>query len=220
MATMRKRRIKFALELKNGEQVRSLEELQEYFDLEKIIGYYQDGKLLTWLEDRFFDDEADEIKKLSGDESDLGERLCRIFNIEFSNVQDADDPETIAWRKERLERLKQFTADSSILQHVDWVAFDQDDLENISKAKYPNTVYLCQNTFTFTLEIMQKSDMKYIGIGKNIVAVIESREPIDFDKLRIVFENVTFDETYKKACKYADEQRNLQDAINWYSYEL
>ncbi len=53
MAPMRKRRIKFALNLKDGEQVRSLEELQEHFDLEKIIGYYQDGKLLTWLAENF-----------------------------------------------------------------------------------------------------------------------------------------------------------------------
>ena len=136
MAPMRKRRIKFALNLKDGEQVRSLEELQEHFDLEKIIGYYQDGKLLTWLEDRFYDDEADEIKKLSGDESDLGEQLCRIFHVEHLSGQNMDEPETIAWRKERLEKLKQFTADSSILQHVDWVAFDQDDLEEILNISY------------------------------------------------------------------------------------
>lgn len=198
MVAMRKRRIKFALELKDDEQVRSLEELQEHFDLEKIIGYYQDGKLLTWLEDRFYDDEADEIKKLSGDESDLGEQLCRIFNIEHSDVQDADDPETIAWRKERLERLKQFTDDSSILQHVDWVAFDQDDLEEILHEENCDTVYLCHSKFVFPSGILRKKNMRYIGIGKNVEAVIKSNEPVDFDGLGIVFENVIFDEKYEK----------------------
>lgn len=32
----RKRHIKFALELRDGEQVRSLEELREYFDIETV----------------------------------------------------------------------------------------------------------------------------------------------------------------------------------------
>ena len=57
---MRKRKIKFALELKDGEEARSMEELRAHFDLEKIIGYFQDGKLVEWLDDRFYTDEADE----------------------------------------------------------------------------------------------------------------------------------------------------------------
>ena len=69
---MRKRKIKFALELKDGEEVRSMDELREHFDLEKVIGYFQDGKLIEWLEDRFFEDEAEEIKKLSENDPDFG----------------------------------------------------------------------------------------------------------------------------------------------------
>ena len=225
---MRKRRVKFALELKNDEQVRSLDELQEHFDLEKIIRYCQDGKLLTWLEDRFYDDEAEEIRRLSGDESDLGEQLCRIFNIELSNVQEADDPETIAWRMERLEKLKQFTADSSILQHVDWVAFDQDDLEEIIHEEDTHTVYLCQNTFTFPSGILRKNDMKYIGIGKNVEVVIKSEDVVDFDSLGISFENVQFDESYSllqkdtpdkffELGKNAEERGNFGEAVKYYN---
>ena len=55
---MRKRKIKFALELKDGQEARSMEELREYFDLRKIIGYLHDGRLVEWLEDRFYQDEA------------------------------------------------------------------------------------------------------------------------------------------------------------------
>lgn len=225
---MRKRRIKFALNLKDSEQVRSLEELQEHFDLEKIIGYYQDGKLLTWLEDRFYDDEADEIKKLSGDESDLGEQLCRIFHVEHLSGQNIDEPETIAWRKERLEKLKQFTADSSILQHVDWVAFDQDDLEEIIHEEDTNTVYLCQNSFVFPSGILRKKNMRYIGIGKNVEAIIKSREVVDFEALGIAFENVQFDEAYTllqrdtpdkffELGENAEEQENFDEAVKWYT---
>ena len=158
---MRKKRIKFALEMGNGEQVRSLEELQEHFDVEKMIGYYQDGKLVEWLEDRFYDDEADAVKALSGGKTDLGEQLCKIFHVEHLDAQGTDDPETIAWRKERLERLKQFTEDQDILRHVDFVAFDQDDLEDIIYEEDTNVVYLCQNTFTFPSGILRKENMRY-----------------------------------------------------------
>ena len=206
MVTMRKRRIKFALELKDDEQVRSLEELQEHFDLEKIIGYYQDGKLLTWLEDRFYDDEADEIKKLSGDEYDLGRQLCRIFQIEQSAIQDeCVDPETIAWRKERLERLKQFTADNAILQCVDLVAFDQDDLEEILHEEDTNTVYLCQNTFNFPSGILRKKNMKYIGIGKNVVVTVKHNGDISLSEQNISFDNVTVNEIKTGTSKNQDK---------------
>ena len=40
MTGMRKRHIKFALELRDGEQARTMEDLQKYFDVNKIIGYY------------------------------------------------------------------------------------------------------------------------------------------------------------------------------------
>lgn len=206
MAPMRKRRIKFALELKNGEQVRCLEELQEHFDLEKIIGYYQDGKLLTWLEDRSYYDEADEIKKLSGDESDLGRKLCRIFQIEQSAIQDeCVDPETIAWRNDRLERLKQFTADNAILQCVDLVAFDQDDLEGIIHKEDTNTVYLCQNTFIFPLGILRKKNMKYIGIGKNVEVTVKHNGDISLPEQNISFDNVTVNEIKTGTSKNQDK---------------
>lgn len=48
-------KIKKPLEVANGVQARTLKELQENFDLEKIVGYYYDGKLLTWLTERYYD---------------------------------------------------------------------------------------------------------------------------------------------------------------------
>lgn len=37
-------KIKKPLEVANGVQARNLKELKENFDLEKIVGYYYDGK--------------------------------------------------------------------------------------------------------------------------------------------------------------------------------
>ena len=59
----------FALRLKDNLEVRTLEELRDNFDLEKAVEYFHSGELLQWLEDRFYDDEADAIRELDGDDS-------------------------------------------------------------------------------------------------------------------------------------------------------
>ena len=57
--------INFPLILKNNVKVRSIEELRENFDIEKIMEYYCNGKLLQWLERRYYDEIAEKIKALS-----------------------------------------------------------------------------------------------------------------------------------------------------------
>ena len=194
---MRKSRIKFSLEMRDGEQARDIDTLREYFDTEKIVGYFQDGKLLTWLEDRFYDDEAEAVRGLSNNEPNLGKRLAEILGVAAS-VEDVD-PETVAWRNERLARLKQYTNDPDILASVDNVAFDQEDFEDIMhEEELPPTVYLCGNTFNFPSGILKKKNIRYMGIGKSVTAEVKSKEPIDFAALGVVFENVEFDEKYAK----------------------
>lgn len=185
---MRKRKIKFALELKDGQEARSMEELREYFDLGKMIGYFHDGKLAEWLEDRLYQDEAEKIKALDVNDVEVGRKLCEILGAEYA---DTEDVETIVWRKERTERLKQYTADQVILEHVDWVAFDQDDLEDIMREEdRTSTIYLCQNTFYFPSGIYRREHMHYIGIGKNVKVIVKNKEPVDFKALQTVFENI------------------------------
>ena len=41
--------IRFPLKMKNGAEIRTLDELKENFDLESVLGYFTDGKLATWL---------------------------------------------------------------------------------------------------------------------------------------------------------------------------
>ena len=51
--------IRFPLKMKNGAEIRTLDELKENFDLESVLGYFTDGKLATWLYHPDEDDEAD-----------------------------------------------------------------------------------------------------------------------------------------------------------------
>ena len=50
--------VKFPLEMKDGVQVRNISELKENFDVEKVVGYFFDGKLKKWLDARWYEDES------------------------------------------------------------------------------------------------------------------------------------------------------------------
>lgn len=119
---------KFPLILKDGVKVCNLEDLQENFDLEKIMAYFASGKLAEWLEDRYLEEKAEAIRELTQDTPDLPKRLCEILEVPFAgevveSLKQMDDVETIAKRNERLIILKQYTDDEKIWEHVDNVAF-------------------------------------------------------------------------------------------------
>ena len=208
------KKIKFPLKLADGAEVRSLEELKEHFDIESVVGYFNDGRLLTWLRSRYYEPEADQIERLDKGDSQLHKKLYAIFGVE-SKVEEID-VEKIAERQKRLNRLKQYTYDKEILERVDLVAFDQEDLSDLLDEEKP-LIYLCGNKFVIPLRETHKT---YIGVGKAI-AVIRSNKIVDFDSLNIEFKNITFDDNYAallkerelaKENKIAVEKRRAEEA--------
>ena len=176
---------RFVLEMADGAQVRDLDALKEHFNIESVVKYFQSGKLLIWLKDRYYDDEADAINELSADDSDLAQKLCKIFGIESE--------EEILRCAERLDKLKHYTNDENILQNVDKVAFNQEDLADLLDEDI-REIYLCDNRFSIPLRVKNKN---YIGIG-NAIAVIRSEKPVDFQNLGITFKNIAFNAEYAK----------------------
>ena len=188
--------VKFPLIMK-GVEVRTLDELKNNFDVESVVGYFNDGRLIIWLRTRHFDDEADKVAKLKKNDPSLHKKLCEIFGVE-SEVEDLDIGE-IARRTERLNKLKQYTYDKEILKRVDLVAFNQDDLDSLIK-KGESLIYLCNNEFDIPLAYKNKT---YVGIGKAI-AVIHSSVAVNFERLNIKFKNITFDDNYIATLKTRD----------------
>ena len=187
------RKIKFPLEMADGAQVRTIDELKEHFDIEKVVGYFTDGRLLNWLKSRYYDEEADKVEQLTKDDRQLHKKLCEIFGVE--SAEDVD-PEEIERRQKRLNRLKQYTDDREIWNLVDQVAFDQEDLGDLLDEDI-TLIYLCNNKFTIPLRVTDKT---YVGIGK-AVAVIRTNKIVDFDELNIKFKSVRFDDAYDALLK-------------------
>lgn len=212
------RKIKFALEMKNGELVRDIESLREYFDIEKVVAAFLDGKLLTWLEDRYYEDEANAISNLNKNDTMLNQKLCQIFGIDNSvDIKEEIDPELIEIRNKKLLKLKQYTADEKILNNVDYVAFNQEELADLLDEGI-DKIYLCQNRFIIPL---RQKNKKYIGVGK-VEVVIKSKTKLNFKELGIEFSNITFDKEYTKIDNISSEDilKQAKEAETCESYKI
>ena len=175
---------RFALIMEDGAEVRNIDDLKAHFDVGSVVRDFSSGKLLTWLEDRYYDEEADAIRAINDNDACLEAKLCEIFGVKT--------PEEIERRLQRLNRLKQFTNDEKILSKVDCVAFDQEDLADLLDEGVEE-IYLCENRFVIPLRMKNKV---YIGVG-NAVAVIGNKKQKDFAALNIKFKNVAFDSDKK-----------------------
>ena len=182
------------LEMADGVKVRTLDELKDNWSLEKVVENYLNGRLATWLNDRYYTELAEQVDALAEvqDNTALQKELCRIFDVDFEDEEDID-VDAVSERNRKLEALRQYTADDTVLKNVDSVAFDQEELGDILDTG-ENIIYLFNNTFSIPLAIKNK---KYIGVGK-AECIIHSKDVVDFAELGIEFENVVFDEKYRK----------------------
>ena len=182
------KKIKFPLKMKNGALVRTLEELRENYDVESLIEHYESGKLLTWLEDHYYDVEVQNVSALNRSAKNFTVLLCNSLGIEAQEEELSDvDTDFLKRRVEKLEYLKTLTADEMILNKVDEIAISQEDLiDLLDMGKH--TIYLCQGEFTVPLSV---PNMTYIGIF-NPCAVVRATDNVNFKEKNIVFEEMPF----------------------------
>lgn len=155
--------IRFPLKMTDGAQVKTMEELREHFDFADVLRYYADGRLCKWLRAWYYDEEAEKVEQLDLRSEDFKKNLCDILGVTYqestSNKLDLND---IIKRNERLEQLKQFTADDKILASVDSVAFTQEELISLLSMGVKK-IYLCGEKFTIPEQI---ENITYVGVNK------------------------------------------------------
>lgn len=200
------KKIKFPLEMANGIQVRSLEELKGNFDLERVISYYINGKLLIWLKDRYYDDEAAKISQIDSKDEDLKKKICDIFCVKDADLQDIDLDE-IEERSKRISEVKKYTDHEEIIKNINSVAFNQKELIDLLD-KGINLIYLCDNEFTIPLN---KENITYIGINNPIV-VINSETLVDFSKKNILLKEISYNKEYENIIQNNTVKQNKMKA--------
>ena len=194
------RKVKFPLELKDGYLARSnIEEVREYFDLEKVIAQFHNGRLKIWLEDHYLPEMAEQVAGLDADAPNLAAKLCAILGVEGIATENVDSS-LIQKREEKRQRLSQYTTNPILCDMAECAAFEQSDLEHLVK-EGAQEIILCNDKFHIPLNVKNKT---YLGVG-NAVAVIDSKTAVDFEALGIRFVDLPFDEKYREAV--ADEPR-------------
>jgi TPR repeat protein len=197
------KKVRTPLEM-GGVQVTDLKELRGNFDLAAVLTYYDNGRLVEWLEERYHEEEAEKIKALKALEktpADLKKQLCAALGVSYESEADNVDLKDITDKKKKRELLKQYTADDEILDNADKVAFNKDDLLDLLD-KGEKVIYLCGDSF----DIPSKKGMKYIGVNSPLVNV-EAKEPIAPEV--ISFEGVRFCESYAKLLKEKENDNNI-----------
>ncbi len=216
-----KRKIKFPLILKNDIEVRTLEELRENFDLEKIIVYYLDEKLQRWLKDRNYIDELDKIEKINKDNENIGKQLCKIFGV-YVNTKNLNTKKIIK-DNERINKLKQYTDDEKWISILDEIVFDQEEL-NFSLANKEllnKKVYLCGEVFDIS---DTKKNIEYIGVNNPKVFIVSKNELFNADEKNILFKNLNISAKekillklkYINKCEIDEEKIVLDEIYKYY----
>ena len=185
------KKIRFPLEMEDGIEVRSMEELRNNFSLARVLEYVQNEKLVIWLRDRYENNIADAISELDKMDSELPRKVSAIFDVPY-NEKSEDDLKQAMERAERIRRLKEFTDEKKFANEIDKVAFDQDELYDLLDEE-ANEIYLCGDRFAIPLSVQNVS---YKGIN-NPVVVIDSKTEVDWLAKGIILEAVRFDEKYQ-----------------------
>lgn len=177
---------RFPLKLAGDTKVRTLGELREHFDLEALLGYYKDGRLLTWLNDRYLEGEAEAVQALDAAAPDFQRRLCEVFQVEYTGND--VDMEAIERRQERLKRLRTIADDAEFIKNIDRVAFDQEELADLLD-EGESRIYLCGEKFIVPAS---RKGITYIGIG-NPAVHISGKVPENPEELGIEFRDAFCD---------------------------
>lgn len=208
------RKIKFSLEMPNGKKVNTIEELQDNFDLEKVMAYFLDGKLLRWLDDRYYDEEAEAVEELKADDSDLSHKLCNIFDVPYPEDDvSVDDLKII---QEKKEKLRQLGATEEQLSHAAQTAFNQMELADLLDAD-EDTIYLCGDLFTIPTRMTNKH---YIGMINKPKIKIRKATKEELKEKKIIFDNVYLPEELQNTpSKLQDEPSKSKSKVSYLSYK-
>ena len=136
--------IKFNL-ICDGQPVRTIEDLQENFSVEDMLGYFESGLLLRWLKVRDYKDEYKEVSKISTkDDLEIAKKLIKIFNVETDEKEIAKDVYMLQFLKERSQKISKYDSNRLEIDEVvknytkkyaDLVKEIMDNSDDISRIK-------------------------------------------------------------------------------------
>ena len=138
------KQIKFPLGMKNGAEVRSIEELRENFDMESLMKHFLSGKLKRWLESYYYDDILEKIQDLTGEEENFTEILAEALGITVST--DSFNSKDIIRQISLKEELKRFVSETEF-EEMEYIAESQQDLEQFIDSGHKKNFFVWREIY-------------------------------------------------------------------------
>lgn len=144
----------------NGQTIHSLKELRENFDAEELMDYHRNGDLLLWLNQHYYETEANAIEEIDSDQPGYIHKLCAIFDVEYLSSKHMTSEEQALW-EEKKQIVSKYTSDPSILSELWLVAMNQEELAALLD-QGEKKIYLCNESFSIPIKV---AGVDYICIG-------------------------------------------------------
>ncbi len=169
--------------------MRTLEELKANFEIETVIEYYLDGRLVNWLEQRYYTKEAQLLQNLNENSDTLPLEISNMFGVDFN--QSGFNYQEYTKKRAKLEVISKYTSDQVILSNNEYVAESQTELQMLYEkiTDHSRTLYLLNTTNEIFNISDELSNITYIGINNPTVNLI-GNHTFDASGKRIVFQNV------------------------------
>ncbi len=176
------KKIKFALILKDDEEVRTMSEFKKFFDIREIMDSFFDGKLERWLSDHYYFDKAEKISNLrnqykvkSKSTENLTEEtvevIQEIFDIPSAERKKLkqDDIEDIIRLSKKEDELVQDIVDKNALKNIHLVAEDQAELEKLVKKNFnkQSSIYILSDgadPYTLNASYIEVTKLRFVGV--------------------------------------------------------
>ena len=207
------KKIKFPLEFSDGVKVRTLEELQQYADIESILRYYHNGKLQTWLDARDYNDIVSQILSIDTHDNSYVNTLCNILGIKYENLD--IEVHEIQKNEEKLKRLRRLTSDENILVNVENIVFNQQELDELVIQK-PELIYLCADENQIYTINKKIKNIRYIGLFGKPSIQVEAENIRELFDLGIKFKDIVLPAYLQKGVRAEVEYKgaNLDADVN------
>ncbi len=203
------KKIKFALKMADGTQIRHLEDLRGHIknnnDFKKIVEYFLDERkpLVRWLlqDERKYEKEAMDLRSLNKNDPDFTCKLCKALGIDYTSLEPVN-LELIEYEMKMRKSLEGVTSDSEIISNAGCTASTQSELVFLINNGKNTIIYLWGGPFRLPVI----SNISYIGIlGKTSVDIgLPDLEAIN--RYGIKLENVNLPERFKE-----EERRKAEE---------
>lgn len=144
----------------NGHTIHSIKELRENYNAEELMRYHMDGNLLEWLDQHYYENEAEAIKNIDFNQAGCVHKICAALGIDYMSTQNMTDEEKAKW-DEKKRIVSEYTTDPTILSELWLAAMNQEELTELLN-QGEKKVYLCKDSFSIPIRI---AGVEYINIG-------------------------------------------------------